>query len=170
MVSPLNRAAQFLNPGLEGSRAWERAGWDALSAPVIRSIMASLEGSPATKKKALAAPKGVSRSAWEMGLLETEDYQRIRGIKGPRGGGEFTSRHIHMEEINALIETCSRENTSTAKRDTALVWFAHATGARRAELASLRLGNIEQNGSRLKIDICGKVNASGRFMWRQPRR
>jgi len=97
MVSPLNRAAQFLNPGLEGSRAWERAGWDALSAPVIRSIMATMEGSPATRKKCLAALKGVARSAWELGLLETEDYQRIRGIKGPRGGGEFAGRHIHIQ-------------------------------------------------------------------------
>jgi hypothetical protein len=32
IASPLNRAAHFLDPDLEGNRAWQRAGWDVLSA------------------------------------------------------------------------------------------------------------------------------------------
>jgi site-specific recombinase XerD len=120
--------------------------------------MAATPGSPATRKKALAALKGVSRSAWEMGQLPTEIYQRIRGIKSPRGGGDPTGRHICREEVDVLIRVCSQDPSPAGLRDQALVLVVYATGARRAELGSLRLGDLGEDEGKLKISIRGKGN------------
>src|SRR4051812_17135859 len=85
MVSPLNRAASILNPELSGKDAWRSVPWQKLTAPVVRAVMAKLTGSPATRNKALAALKGVSRSAWECQLLTHEEMLRIERIKGDTG-------------------------------------------------------------------------------------
>ncbi|MDR3560844.1 MAG: hypothetical protein P4N59_05300, partial [Negativicutes bacterium] len=53
MISPLNRVASILNPSLTGKDAWQALPWQKLTAPVVRAIMAKIEGSPATRNKLL---------------------------------------------------------------------------------------------------------------------
>lgn len=164
MQSPLNHAAKYINPKLTGTDAWKNVDWNVLSAPLIRAILAAMPGSPSTKRKALAALKGTARSAWEMGFLDAEAYQRIRGIKGPRGSGEIAGRHIPDEEIDALIKICTSDPAASGRRDAALIGIARAGGARRAELGALRMGDVHEENGRLRLNIRGKGNKS-RFVY-----
>jgi hypothetical protein len=101
--------------------------------------MAKLEGAPATRNKALAALKGVARACWEMTLLNSEDYQRIKSIKQDAGSRELSGRYVPTDEIGKLVQTCARDASPAGVRDAALFSIAAAVGLRRAELAALRI-------------------------------
>ena len=160
MISPLNRAAVILNPDLSGKDAWRAIPWQNLTAPVVRALMAKLDGSPATRNKALAALKGVARSAWEMRLLETDELMRIQSIKGDAGSREPAGRYIPTGEVSALLQECAKDSSPAGARDSAMVALAAATGARRAEIASIMAENVLHiaEESRYAIRIIGKRN------------
>lgn len=160
MISPLNRAASLLNPALSGKEAWRSIPWAKLTAPVVRALMGKLTGSPATRNKALAALKGVARSAWEMRFLDNEELLRIQSIKGDAGSREPAGRYILTGEISALLQMCANDRFPAGARDGAMIALAAATGARRAEIASIRLENVSHvpEEGRYAIRIVGKRN------------
>jgi len=160
MISPLNRAASILNPELSGKDAWLSVPWHKLTAPAVRALMAKLDGSPATRNKALAALKGVARSAWEMRLLETDELMRIQSIKGDAGSREPAGRYIPTGEVTALLQACAKDSSPAGARDSAMIALAAATGARRAEIASIVAENVTHiaDEGRYAIRIIGKRN------------
>ena len=159
MISPLNRAAGILDPSLFGPDAWRQVPWEKISAKVVRFIMAQLKGSPATRNKALAALKGVARAAWEMALLPTEELTRIRSIKGDAGTREPAGRFVPSGELTSILQSLASAPAPAAIRDAALISLAAFTGARRAELASMRTENLAttEDGT-ISIRIIGKRN------------
>lgn len=159
MISPLNRAACILNPALSGKDAWQAIPWQKLTAPVVRAVMAKVEGSPATRNKLLAALKGVSRSAWEMRLLDTDELMRIQGIKGDAGSREIAGRFVPHGELVGLLKACAADSSAAGVRDAAMITLAASTGARRAEVASIQLASIQTpEEDRFHIRIIGKRN------------
>ena len=159
MISPLNRAACILNPSLSSRDAWQAVPWQKLTAPVVRAIMAKVEGCPATRNKLLAALKGVSRSAWEMRILDTDELMRIQGIKGDTGSREIAGRFILHGELIELLKACAADSSPAGARDAAMLTLAASTGARRAEIASIQLENIDApEEGRFHIRIIGKRN------------
>lgn len=160
MVSPLNRVAAIVNPsGIVGKDAWTLIPWQRLTAPVVRAVMAKLDGAPSTRNKALAALKGVAQAAWEMRLLDTDELTRIRNIKGDAGSREVAGRYVPPGEISALLRLCAEDRTAAGARDAAMIALAALTGARRAEIASIRLDDVQQPESRrFDIRIIGKRN------------
>lgn len=159
MISPLNRAACILNPALSGKDAWQAIPWQKLTAPVVRAIMAQVDGSPATRNKLLAALKGVARSAWEMRLLDTDELMRIQGIKGDTGSRELAGRFIPQGELVGLLKACAADSSAAGVRDAAMIALAASTGARRAEIASIQLENVQSpEPGRFHIRIIGKRN------------
>jgi site-specific recombinase XerD len=160
MISPLNWAATVLNPGLSGKNAWRSIPWAKLTAPVVRALMGKLAGSPATRNKALAALKGVARSAWELRLLDNDELLRIQSIKGDSGSREPAGRYVPTGEVSALLQACANDRSPAGARDAAMVALAAATGARRAEIASIRLENVSHvpEEGRFTIRIIGKRN------------
>ena len=143
MISSLNSAASIINTELAGPDAWSGVPWCRLTAASVRAIMAKLAGSPATRNKTLAALKGVARSAWETRQLDTEELLRIRSIKGDCGSRELAGRFIPLGEVSALLLACAADKSPAGARDAAMLSIALSTGARRAELASIRLENVE---------------------------
>jgi len=159
MISPLNRAACILNPSLSGKDAWQAIPWQKLTAPVVRAIMAKVEGSPATRNKMLAALKGVARSSWEMRLLDTDELMRIQSIKGDAGSRELAGRFIPHGELIELLRACAADGSPAGVRDAAMITLAASTGARRAEIASIQLESIQTpEQGRFHIRIIGKRN------------
>lgn len=160
MISPLNRAACILNPALSGKDAWQAIPWQRLTASVVRAIMAKVEGSPATRNKLLAALKGVARAAWEMRLVvDTDELMRIQGIKGDTGSREMAGRFVPAGELSALLKVCAEDATPAGARDGAMIALAALTGARRAEIASLLLENVQApEPGRFHIRVIGKRN------------
>jgi site-specific recombinase XerD len=160
MITSLNRAASIIDPSLAGSDAWSGIPWERLNAASVRAVMAKATGSPATRNKVLAALKGVARSAWETRQLDTEELLRIRSIKGDCGSRELAGRFVPLGEVTALLLACAADKSAAGARDAAMFSIALSTGARRAELASISLENIEsvESEGRYQIRIIGKRN------------
>ena len=159
MISPLNQAARIINTELTGIDAWKFVPWEKMKAFHVRAVMASITGSPATRNKALAALKGVARSAWEMHMLDTEELTRIRSIKGDSGTREIAGRYVPAGEISSLLRVCAEDSSPAGARDGAMIALATLTGARRAEIASILLENLTQTEEgRYRIRVIGKRN------------
>lgn len=159
MISPLNRAACIIHPNLFGKDAWRGVPWEKLSAAATRMIMSKIDGSPATRNKALAALKGVARSAWELRLLDTEELMRIQSIKGDSGSRELAGRYVPTGELRDLLKVCAHDSSPAGLRDTAMISIAAATGARRAEIASIKMKDIKHpEKERTSIRVIGKRN------------
>lgn len=159
MKTPLNAAARMINPSLTMSDAWRGVTWELLTAPVVRVILSHSEGSPASRNKMLSALKGVARMAWEMRLLDTEELERIRAIKGDSGTRELRGRCIPDGEVFGLLRACSRDGSPAGVRDAAMISLAAVCGARRAEIASLSLSGLsrEEDGD-FALRVIGKGN------------
>ncbi|MEI6322673.1 MAG: site-specific integrase [bacterium] len=159
MVSPLNRAAGIMNPSLSGKEAWKAVPWELMRVEHVRAVIAEVAGSPATRNKALAAMKGVARSAWELHLLENEELLRIQSIKGDSGSRELAGRFVTEGEIKGLLRECSKDSTPAGARDAAMIAIAASTGTRRAEIASIAAENLvtDEDGN-YRIKIIGKKN------------
>ena len=159
MVSPLNRAACILNASLSGKDAWQAIPWGQLTAPVVRMVMAKLGGSPATRNKALAALKGVVRIGWELRLMSSDEKERILSIKGDAGSREIAGRYVPAGEVSALLKVCADDGSAAGVRDAAMLALTASTGARRAEIASIRTENVQRpEMSRFEIRVIGKRN------------
>jgi len=69
---------------------------------------------------------------------------RVATIADVKGGPRAKAgRHIGYGEIDALLRACANDHTATGARDAAIIALMTAIGARRAELCSLTLADIE---------------------------
>lgn len=155
----LNRAAAIVAPELAGADAWILLPWEKLTVVIVRAIMSQIAGSPSTRNKMLAALKGVARAAWELRLLDTDELTRIRSVKGDMGSRELAGRFVPNGEISSLLGACAADRSPAGARDAAMIALATATGARRAEIASIDAESIRQpEAGRFEIPIIGKRN------------
>lgn len=117
-----------------------------------------------TRNKDLAALKGVARAAWELRQIDTDELLRIRSIKGDCGSGELAGRYVPLGEMSSLFLACSRDASPAGLRDAAMLAVAMTTGARRAEIAGMRLENLTHipDESRYEVRIVGKRNKERR--------
>lgn len=171
MISPLNRAARIMaemaeQPHFETDfKIWETVAWEKLTAYAVRVVMGRIDGSPATRNKALSALKGVAETAWQMNLMSTEEFHRIKSIKGDAGSRELAGRYVPTAEVSNLLTTCVADPSPSGLRDAALIAVAVVTGARRAELASLQMTQlIEKTDGMMTFRVIGKRNKE-RFLY-----
>lgn len=75
-TADLNKIAKLI-----GARNWQEVNWETLDASNILDILDKFKTSPSTRKRILAVLKGVARSAWRMGNLDTEVLVRIDDLK-----------------------------------------------------------------------------------------
>lgn len=108
--------------------------------------------SPTTINRKLSAIRWYARRAADLaqeysGLEDPQAHaliaqaERIASIKNVRGNRPQKGRHIAPGELAALIATCENDPTPAGLRDAALIALAWSTGARRAELAGVTLGD-----------------------------
>ena len=150
--SALNTAAEIVS----GRRDWKAVDWTKLNAAVVQAIMAKTNGAPATRNKLLSALKGTARAAWQLGVMGLEDFEKIRSVKGDTGTRLPAGRDIRPREIQRLLEVCAEDKTAAGRRDAAILAIAAATGARRAELASLHVENIRRENGMAIVRVIGK--------------
>ena len=127
-----------------------------LNAAVVQAIMAKVGGAPATRNKLLSALKGTARAAWQLGVMSLEDCEKIRSVKGDTGARLPKGRDIRPLEIQRLLQACASDKGAAGRRDAAIFAIAAATGARRAELATLRTENIRRENGLTIIRVIGK--------------
>lgn len=107
--------------------------------------------SPAYRNLHLSALRGVLRTAWRLGEMTTDDYQRAAAVRNFRGTRLPTGRSVHAAEFAALLRTCAADRSPAGARDAALLAVLYTTGARRAEVAALRRDNYDPGERSLRI-------------------
>ncbi len=94
--------------------------------------------SPAYRNLHLSALRGVLRTAWRLGEMSTDDYQRAAAVRNFRGTRLPAYRSVHAAEFTALLAACAADPSPAGVRDAALLAVLYTTGARRAEVAAPR--------------------------------
>ena len=111
--------------------------------------------STATINHALAAVRGVLKTAWLHDLITTSDYHKAIAIRGARGSSLPAGRDVANIEMQTLMRSC--DTTSPAGiRDRALLAVLWAGGLRRDEVAGATLAKYDAVRGDLKI--IGKGN------------
>ena len=150
MRSLLGQAAVIL--GFDGPL--ERQRWHRLRYAVVvkvRSHLLQAQKSVNTINATLAALKGVLKSAFLLGRLPVEEWQRIAAVPRVSGQRLPAGRRLTQAEVAALFRVCLRDKTASGARDGALIGLMVYAGLRRSEVVGLQRADYTTNPGRLLI-------------------
>src|SRR5450759_881073 len=153
MRSQLNKLARAM-----GATDWRQVNWLTLNAANVMATMSKITGAPKTRNLALTGLKGIAKTAWRRGVMDSDTLARIEDVKGDKGTREKTGRVIEAWEIAAIIRACNDDPTPAGLRDAAIFAVAHQTGARRAELASASIAALTRAPDMAELRVTGKGN------------
>lgn len=106
---------------------------------------------PATANKHLAALRGALKAAWRLGMVGTDDYLRAVDLRPVSGSRLPAGRDVEAAELAALLRCCGSDHSPAGVRDAAVVALAYLSGARRAELVSLHVADVELDPPALRV-------------------
>ena len=184
MRAALRRIARIVLPE-EDAPEPEDVPWHLLRAPhtdAIRNELADdASWSPATKRKALTALRRVMKECWRLGYITSEEMEKARDVDAIKGGDTTDAaagRALERWELAALMEAAlyparfdpvsygrppevppeswDDGPTEKGRRDAALVALAFGCGMRRAELAELRIDQLDLAKGEVKFDGKGQ--------------
>lgn len=119
--------------------------WHMLRAEHTSAIRAKLSEkfSPASANQSLAALRGTLKSAWRMGLIESDPYQKAIDFSPVKGARIPPGRHLSNAEIQRLFEYSKRERDPwLGARNSALIAVMFGAGLRRSEATDLNVEDI----------------------------
>ena len=149
MAARLRRIATLFGAPDIDEVPWEALRYAHIAALLVRLAEDGL--APASINATLAALRGVMNAAWSLGLLDVEDLERIRRVKGARGSSLPRGRAVAGTELAALLAACARDSSPAGARDTAMIALLYTAGLRREELASLALSDLSAPAASLAI-------------------
>lgn len=143
----LARIAGWLAGGDRGT--WEdalRVPWHELRAHHVAAIRARLvaEAAPRTVNRDLSILRSVLRAAWRANQISTDDYQHAIDVRGVEKDETIAGRALGPGEVRALFD-------AAGPRDRALMAVAFGGGLRKAEIAGLEVGQVQNAGRELHI-------------------
>lgn len=153
MTTLLNNCALLL--GHEGpATAYD---WSSLSfekVHLVKTTLVDMGYSINTINMTLAALRGITKTAFNLGKLSADDMLRIGAIRSLKG--RITARKgrcLSRQELKTLINACEQqESIAKQKRDKALLLVGAAAGLRCAEICGLQLEDIYLADSRLVVE------------------
>ena len=154
VVRVLNAVAQDFGYDSLNDCPWEKMTYDAVLAFRTRQMEKGL--SPATVNLQICTLRMVAKQAWLKGMMSIETYSAIREVKSVRGSRVSKGRALNTRETGKLIASSELKGTSIGVRDAAIIALAVGCGMRRAEIATLKLSDINHD-TRI-ITILGKGN------------
>lgn len=117
----------------------------------IRQALLERGVAPSTVNVTLSALKGIAKKARNLNLMTSEEYDRIRDVRGAKGEREPAGRSATSGEIEALVRACLRDRSPAGVRDVAMLGVLYIGGIRRAELAGLQLSDYIAEPPTLKV-------------------
>lgn len=163
-TSALTTVLRILSPGATiDEYPWHRVAYGQIL-QVRDRLGATL--APCTANRYLTALRGVLAAAWRMQLLTTDEYMRIVDFPDIRGYRKARRRFLTQNEVVRMLQATSRARGEwIQRRDKAIVALLYASGARRSEIAALRLDGIrfEDDGT-ICVRVLGKGNKE-RDIW-----
>lgn len=123
----------------------------------------------------VTALRRVLKECWRLGLITAEEYQRAADVKPQRSQPLPKGRMLKDQEVEALLDSCHKDQEPSGLRDAALISVLYASGLRRAEVVKLKLsdyGGEEQSllvrsgkGGKDRITYLGAGTASVLEEW-----
>jgi site-specific recombinase XerD len=107
--------------------------------------------SPASVNKHLVALRQVLRECWRLGLMSAEDYQRAADLQSVEGTRLPRGHHLPGDALGLALAVCEDDTSTAGRRDAALLSVLYSTGARRAEIAGLALGDYDPAERSLRV-------------------
>lgn len=102
-----------------------------------------------TANRMLSALRGVLKTAWKLGLMSAEEYQKAASVESIRGETLPSGRSLAAGELVGLLHRCPP--TPLGIRDAAIISLLYGCGLRRAELVALDLAHYIKEESELRI-------------------
>ena len=148
MAAKLRTVARIVGLSPEEIR-WSGLRPEVIS--VVRALMLERRYAPSTINATLSALKGVAHAAWQLKQLKSDEYQRIRDVKGVRGSRLPRGRALSDREVSRLVDACARDTSPAGARDLALVALLGSGGLRRSEATSLDLSHFDEEAATLRV-------------------
>jgi integrase len=148
MAAKLRTVARIVGLSPEEIR-WSGLGPEVIS--VVRALMLERRYAPSTINATLSALKGVAHAAWQLKQLKSDEYQRIRDVKGVRGSRLPRGRALSDPEVTRLVDACMRDTSPAGGRDLALITLLGYGGLRRSEATSLDLSHFDEEADTLRV-------------------
>jgi site-specific recombinase XerD len=113
---------------------------------------------PAHANKILTALRRTLDKAYDLGLMDTDQYQRAIRVKNLKGEDKKsrTGRMLKLKEAIALFTAC-KDGKVIGARDAAILAVAYGAGLRRFEIAGLSLADHDPRNAKLTVQR-GKGN------------
>ena len=134
----------------------------------LRSALAE-QYAPTTANKMLSALRQTLKATWRLGLLSSEDYQRVADVPAVRGTALLRGRAVGAIELRALFAVCAADESPAGRRDAAALALLYGAGLRRSEVVALdaddfdtETGAIRVRGGKGRKDRLAYVSPSGR--------
>jgi integrase len=109
-------------------------------------------GKATSAHKTLAAVKGILEKAFDLNLINADDYLRAIKpckVKVNKQLRAASGRMLTEDELDALIATCNTGNPARAARDKAIISIFRQIGTRLAEVSNL---NLDDYVSEFKLE------------------
>jgi integrase len=138
----------------EESAAFNWASLDAGQLAALRSELAGAKLSGSSVNRALACLRGVLRSHWRRGEIDSDQYrQRWDALRMVPVDPTLLGRMVRFSELQAIFKTDDGDASLNA-RDHAVIAVMYGCGLRREEVCKLTLDDVTPDGL--------KVNGKGR--------
>ena len=153
---------ELVDPDIAARLPWHRLRIDTVlwlrSRASTRDGAAAHVANPASVNGMLHALRGIAREAFKLGLMDGDDYQRIRLVPLIRYRRLEAGRSVRPGEISHLVQVLLEDGSPAAVRDTAMLAVLYAGGLRRAELAGLTVANLHEDENGPHLRVVGKGN------------
>jgi site-specific recombinase XerD len=104
----------------------------------------------ASVHKILSGLRQVLKTAWRLGLMSAEDYQRASDIHDVKGEVIAKGRELAQDEVQALMTSCKSRGFE-GSRDAALLALLLGAGLRRFESVGVDLADYDPKDTALKV-------------------
>ncbi|MGR6919151.1 tyrosine-type recombinase/integrase [[Actinomadura] parvosata] len=163
MAGCLTEGTRMLGHGDPVAVPWEALRFRTSSGSALMSERTTLRDAepvpwaPSTINKHLSAVRGMTKTAWRLGLMSADDLQRVQDVKGVKGSRVPAGHNVAAAELAAMLRACLADGTLIGIRNAAVIAVLASTGARPAERWPAPRGEHNDPGERsLRID--GKGN------------
>lgn len=111
----------------------------------------------ATANQNLAFLKGVAKQSWLIGLITTEEYQRINSIRKFKGHRLPTGQALSKGQVHELFYACENDqNKARGLRDAVVLSLGFHMALRRSEIGKVKVEDLDLDN--LTIRVIGKGN------------
>lgn len=152
MRSRLNSIARYITHHKNDTQDYLRFDWSSLRRFHYEQIMHMLNRetkedgmplySPSHLKTTWMALRKVAEQTWSLGLMDSDDFLKIKSLSFDFGQAPVRGRAVGIEEVRSLIEHCLNDSHISGVRDAAIIAIIFGTGMRRQELSNIDISNI----------------------------